>query len=250
MPNYTFSPQGTQVLRTTFPGSATAVDTEWPIGRAPFSGYVSLAQIMLTAAYTGAATNYRAWRLRNKYGGTGITQIGSIEGINGTNVAATTPTSLTLATTVPSAPAYTPQPTPTPQTAPVLSNGTGSLTAGLYVVGYAFVINGVEGPLSPYASIVQGGSNGITVAAVNAPPGVSSVNGVRYYFLASPGTTGFVASGGGGAITLNSQGSGATPSGYSVLDVTAGDELSLLSIHLGTGLADPGGLVEVTLVRS
>lgn len=248
MPRYTYSPQGTQVLRATLPASATAVDVEQPIGRAPFDGYVSLAQIMLAAAYTGAATNYRAWRLRNKFGGTGVTQIGSIEGINGTNVAATTPTSLTLAAAVPAAPAYAIQPTPTPTTPPVLANGTGSLTAGLYLVGYTFVVNGVESPLSPYASIVQGGANGIAIAALtNVPPGVTSV---KYYFLVSPGTTGLVTTGTGAAVTLNAQGSGALPSGFSVLDVTQGDLITLLSIHVGTGLADPGGLVEVTLVRS
>lgn len=248
MPRYTQSLGGTQILRATIPAVVLGADLEHSVGRAPFDGYVSLAQIILDAAYTGANTNYRSWRLRNKFGGTGITQLGAIEGVSGTNVAALTPTSLTLAVTVPAAPAYSVQPTPTPTTAPVLSNGTGSLTAGLYVVAYSFVTNGVEGPLSPYASNVQGGSNGIAVAALtNVPPGVTSV---RYYYGISPGTAGFVVAGTGAAVTLNAQGNGTLPTGFSVLDVTAGDLITLLSIHTGTGLADPGGLVEVTIVRS
>lgn len=248
MPRYTYSPQGTQILRAQLVAAGAAVDVENPVGRAPFDGYVSLAQIELVSAYTGAATNYRSWRLRNKFGGTGVTQMGAIEGLNGTNVAALTPTSLTLTSTVPAAPSYSTQPTPTPTTAPVLSNGTGSLTAGLYVVAYSFVVNGVEGALSPYASIVQGGSNGIAVAALtNVPPGVTSV---RYYFVVSPGTAGFVVAGTGAAVTLNNQGNGTNAAGWSAMDVTAGDLITCYSIHTGTGLADPGGIVEVTFTRS
>jgi len=248
MPRYTYSPQGTLVRAVTLPASATAVDFEQPLGRAPFDGYVSLVQLELAAAYTGANTNYRAWRIRNKFGGTGVTQMAAIEGVSGTNVAALTPTSFTLTSSVPAAPSYSTQPTPTPTTAPVLSNGTGSLTAGLYVVAYSFVVNGVEGPLSPYASIVQGGSNGIAVAALtNVPPGVTSV---RYYFVVSPGTAGFVVAGTGAAVTLNAQGNGTNATGWSAMDVTQGDLITCLSIHVGTGLADPGGTVEITFTRS
>ncbi len=248
MPRYTYSPQGTQILRATIPAAGAAVDFEQPLGQAPFDGYVSAARIELAAAYTGAATNYRSWRIRNKFGGTGITQIAAIEGLNGTNVAATTPTAFTLTSAVPAAPAYAIQPTPTPTTAPVLSNGTGSLTAGLYVVAYSFVVNGIEGALSPYASIQQGGSNGITVAALtNVPPGVTVV---RYYFVVSPGTAGLVTTGTGVAVTLNAQGNGTNAAGFSAMDVTAGDLITCQSIHTGTGLADPGGLVEVTITRS
>lgn len=34
------------------------------------------------------------------------------------------------------------------------------------------------------------------------------------------------------------------------LDVAEGDVLALYSLHIGTGIADPGGLVEVTLSRA
>ena len=163
-------------------------------------------------------------------------------------MAALTPTTIPLASAVPAAPAYSVQPTATPTTPPVLANGTGALTAGLYVVAYSYVANGVESPLSPYASIVQGGSNGIAVAALtNVPPGVTSV---RYYFVVSPGTAGLVTTGTGAAVTLNAQGNGTLPTGWSAMDVSAGDALSFNSFHVGTGLADPGGLVEVTVTRS
>jgi hypothetical protein len=50
MPRYTYSPQGTQILRATIPAAGAAVDVEQPLGQAPFDGYVSAARIELAAA--------------------------------------------------------------------------------------------------------------------------------------------------------------------------------------------------------
>lgn len=248
MPRWTETPGGVLVVRQSIPAVVLGADVETPLCRAPFDGYLSLVQILAVAAYTGAATNYRSWRIRNKFGGTGITQMAAYEGINGVNLVALTPTTIALTSAAPVAPVYAVQPTPTPTTAPVLSNGAGALTAGLYEVAYSYVVNGVEGPLSPYATNVQGGANSISVAALtNVPPGVTSV---RYYFVASPGTAGFVVAGTGAAILLTVQGNGTQATGFSAMDVTAGDVVTCLSIHLGTGIADPGGLLELTFTRS
>ena len=227
---------------------ATATTREDAHSRAPFDGYISAVQYYADAAYTGAATNFRRWQIRNKFStGTGVTNIAAIDGVSGVNAAAFAPFTITLAATVPAFPPYVVQPTPTPATAPVLTNGTGSLTAGLYVVAYSYVSGGVEGPLSPYAAIAQGGSNGIAVAAIAMPPGVSTI---RYYFLVSPGTTGLVTtSTTGAALTLNAQGSGSLPASFSVMDVTQNDLITVNSVAVGTGLADPGGLVIVTYTR-
>lgn len=247
MPRYTQTPGGFEVRKVVVPAVATGSDLESPLGAAPFDGYISLVRYFAAAAYTGAATNFRRLQVRNKFSGTGVTVAATVDGVNGTNLAALTPFTIPLAATVPAAPSFLVQPTPTPQTAPVLSNGTGALTAGLYAVAYSYVMNGVEGALSPYASIVQGGANGIAIAALtNVPPGVQSV---RYYFVVSPGTAGLVTTGTGAALTLNAQGNGTLPSGFSVMDVTAGDSIGFNSVHVGTGLADPGGLVEITFTR-
>lgn len=249
MPRYTFSPQGTWTQSFYVPAVATGSDLEWPLCRAPFDGYLSAARITGAAAYTGAATNYRSWRVRNKFStGTGALSMAVLDGLSGTNLTAFLPTTIPLVTATPAAPAYSVQPTPTPTTAPVLSAGTGALTAGVYRVAYSFVVNGVEGPLSPYADNVQDGSHGIAVAALtNVPPGVTSA---KFYYLVSPGTAGFVVSGTGAAVTLNAQGNGTLPSGYAGGDVTAGDSITLYSLHVGTGLADPGGSIELTFTRS
>jgi len=248
MPRYTQLAPTLRVLEQRVPAVATGADAETVIGEAPFDGFVSLVRYLPDAAYTGAATNYRSLYLRNKFpGGTGVTVIASFDGTSGNNLVAATENAIALAATIPAAPAYAVQPTTTPTAAPVLSNGTGSLTAGLYEVAYSYVVNGVEGPLSPYATNVQGGSNGIAVAAIQTPPGVASV---RYYFLVSPGTAGLVTTqSSGAAVTLNAQGNGTLPSGFSVGDVTKGDVLAFRSLHQGTGLADPGGLVRVTFTQ-
>lgn len=227
---------------------ATATTREDAHSRAPFDGYISAVQYYADAAYTGAATNFRRWQIRNKFStGTGVTVAAAIDGVGGINAAAFAPFAITLSATVPPFPAYVVQPTPTPSLAPVLTNGSGSLTAGLYLVAYSYVSGGVEGPLSPYAAIVQGGSNGITVGAIAMPPGVTTI---RYYFLVSPGTTGLVTTSTTGAsLTLNAQGSGALPAAFSVMDVTQNDLITVNSVAVGTGLADPGGLMVVTYTR-
>jgi len=231
------------------PAVATASSAESAHSRAPFEGFISSVNYFADAAYTGAATNFRRWQIRNKFStGTGVTVAAAIDGVGGVNAAAFAAFAITLSATVPAAPLFSVQPTPTPVAAPVLSNGTGSLTAGLYVVAYSYVTSlGGEGPLSPYAAIVQGGANGIAVAAVVLPPGVTSV---RYYFLVSPGTAGFVTSNTtGAALTLNAQGNGTNHTLFSVLDVTQNDLITVNSVAVGTGLADPGGLMVVTYTR-
>lgn len=249
MPRYTDGPAITSILSHRVPAVATAGnDLESALGIAPFDGYVSKVEYVPDAAYVGAATNYRSFRVRNKFGaGLGVTTLAQLDGINGVNLTAFASNVITLSAATPAAPAYAVQPTLTPTAAPVLSNGAGALAAGYYVVAYSYTINGVEGPLSPYAGINQGGANGITVAAVNLPPGVGQVN---WYFLVSPGTVGLVTTRTTGAsFTLNAQGNGTNPAGFSVGDVTAGDVLTFYSLHVGTGLADPGGLVRVTFTR-
>jgi hypothetical protein len=228
---------------------ATATSREDAHSRAPFDGYVSAVQYYADGAYTGAATNFRRWQIRNKFStGTGVTNIAAIDGVGGVNAVAFAAFVITLAAAVPAVPVFSVQPTPTPTTPPVLTNGTGALTAGLYVVAYSYVTSlGGEGPLSPYAAIVQGGANGISVAAVPVPPGVTSV---RYYFLVSPGTAGFVTSNTtGAALTLNAQGNGTNHTLFSPMDVTQNDLVTVNSVAVGTGLADPGGLMVVTYTR-
>src|SRR5262245_3570044 len=249
MPRYT--PQDPVVLPVAvrMPAVATATTTESAHSRAPFDGFISAVALFADAAYTGANTNFRRWQIRNKFStGTGVTVAAAIDGTSGVNAAAFASFPITLSATVPAAPAFSVQPTPTPTAAPVLTNGTGSLTSGLYVVAYSYVTSlGGEGPLSPYAAIAQGGANGISVAAVTVPPGVTSV---RYYFLVSPGTAGFVTSSTtGAALTLNAQGNGTNHTLFSVMDVTQNDLITLNSAAVGTGLADPGGLMVVTYTR-
>lgn len=248
MPRYSIAQPVVLPVATRVPAVATAASAESAHSRAPFDGYISAVQYFADAAYNGAATNFRRWQIRNKFStGTGVTVAAAIDGVGGVNAAAFAPFAVTLSATVPAFTTYTPQPTPTPASAPVLTNGTGALTAGLYVVAYSYVSGGVEGPLSPYAAIAQGGANGISVAAIAMPPGVSTI---RYYFLVSPGTTGLVTtSTTGAALTLNAQGSGSLPASFSVLDVTQNDLITVNSVAVGTGLADPGGLMVVTYTR-
>src|SRR5689334_17292145 len=117
MPRYSYSSQGTVTLRVPIAAVGTAGnDLETPMGTAPFDGYLSAARIIAAAAYTGAATNYRAWLIRNKFTTGNLTSatMARLDGLNGTNLVAFTPTAIPLVSAVPSAPSYSTQPTPTP----------------------------------------------------------------------------------------------------------------------------------------
>lgn len=242
---------GAAILERKVAAVTIAADAEEPIGVVPFDGYVSAVSYIPVAAYTGADTDYRNFRVQNKgnqSGGVASVIVAALAGTNGNNLVAYQANAIPLAASTPSAPAYAVQPTVTPTAAPTLTNGTGSLTAGVYLVAYSYVVNGVEGPLSPYAWIYQDGSHGIAIAALNLPPGVGTV---KWYFLVSPGTAGlFATKTSGAAFTQNAQGNGTNSSAYSAGDVTAGDVLTYRSLHTGSGIADPGGLIRVTITRA
>lgn len=102
---------------------------------------------------------------------------------------------------------------------------------------WAGTVTGVS--YTPDATITGAATNNRTLSLVNkAQDGtgttvvatLSLVNGVN------------IAASDEGALTLSG-----TPAN---LVVAAGDELAFVSTHVGTGIADPGGLVQVTLSRT
>ena len=82
------------------PGFATATDDTIVIGEAPFDGTVAAVTYTPDAAITGAATNHRAIRVRNKgQGGAGTTIVAELAFDDGVNATAGDETAITLSGT-------------------------------------------------------------------------------------------------------------------------------------------------------
>lgn len=83
------------------PGVATAGnDDSFAVFRAPYTGVVTSVTYAPDAAITGAATNHRALRLRNRgQAGSGTTVIAELAFDNGVNAAAFDETTITLSAT-------------------------------------------------------------------------------------------------------------------------------------------------------
>lgn len=80
----------TQAIEQQVPGMATAgTDDSTVIGRAPFAGTVQAVTYTPDAAITGANTNYRSVRLRNRgAAGSGTTVVAELDFTSGVNATA------------------------------------------------------------------------------------------------------------------------------------------------------------------
>lgn len=95
-----------QRMEINVPAVATAGnDQELPAGRVNLggtgnTGVVTAVRYLANAAYTGAATNYRSFQVRNKgQAGTGTTVVAQLDGINAVNLAAFDEAAITLSGT-------------------------------------------------------------------------------------------------------------------------------------------------------
>lgn len=91
----------TPVLSATIPAVAAAVDDSTVFGEVSFAGTVTSVTYTPEAAITGAATNHRAIRLRNRgAAGTGTTVIAELAFDAGVNAAAFDEVTIPLTATV------------------------------------------------------------------------------------------------------------------------------------------------------
>lgn len=78
-----------ETLDFTNPGATIAADDSFPLGEVPFAGTVTGVTYTPDATITGAATNHRAIRVRNKgAAGSGTTVIAELAFDNGVNATA------------------------------------------------------------------------------------------------------------------------------------------------------------------
>lgn len=196
--NPTGSPQVTS-LDLPFAAVATGADGNTPLVVVDRTGYITRCRLLPTAAYTGAATNYRQWTLvdptTRATSGDGTTtnakaNISSAtaaftqddvgKAISGTNI----PASTTILTVV------------SATQATMSANATGTATTTVFTIGASRVLATLDG---------VGGQN---LAAGTPKALVLSTTDTRVF---------------------------------------AGDVLQLNSTHQGTGLADPGGTLDLEI---
>jgi hypothetical protein len=236
------------------PAVAANADKTTILGEAPFDGVVTAVSFMASAVLTGADTESRTLSIVNKgQAGSGTDEIAAKAFISGVNAPAADETALNLAGTlqVETATVVGTITTAGNATVIVTADGmTGSPKTKSVAVALGDTANKVGGKIrtalaadadiSDFFDVSGTGANVVLTAKEAAiddqTMNIDINNGTCAGLTDAPTSTNTVA-GGDGAIDDRA--------------VAAGDVLAFISTHVGTtGLADPGGHVEVEITRS